>query len=51
MSQAFTYEDWKLQTQQEDEASGAANWKVVDKSKRYDYSLIRKRFNELVEIR
>lgn len=50
MSQALSYEDWKLQAQQEDEASGAVNWKMADKSKRYDYGVIRKRFDELVEI-
>jgi TAG lipase/steryl ester hydrolase/phospholipase A2/LPA acyltransferase len=46
-----TYEDWRLSAIEDDRTSGADEWKVQDKTKRYDYNIIRRRYDELVAIR
>lgn len=51
MAQAETYEDWRLAAQAEDERTGAAAWKAREESRRYDYAVIRRRIEELREVR
>jgi len=51
MSDAKTYEEWKQAALAEDERSGAARWREVDHSRRYDFQVIRLRYNELVHLR
>jgi len=46
-----TYEEWVADALVKDEASGAAEWKRTDESDIYDYRIIRRRFEELKEIR
>ena len=51
MENATTYEEWKAAAIAEDERSGAAAWKRVDESSRYDYRVIRRRLEELRRVR
>lgn len=51
MQQAGSYAEWAAAAQAEDERTGAAKWKAKDESRRYDYKVIRKRFDELHEVR
>jgi TAG lipase/steryl ester hydrolase/phospholipase A2/LPA acyltransferase len=51
MKQATSYEEWKQAAIAEDERSGAARWKNDDRSRRYDYEVIRSRFDEIREVR
>ena len=51
MSEVMSYEQWKSEAKENDKKSGADNWKHVEKTGRYDYSVIRKRYDELIEIR
>lgn len=46
-----TYEEWKAWALAEDERSGADLWKLEDHSSLYDYRVIRRRYDELAEIR
>ncbi|MEM7411372.1 MAG: DUF3336 domain-containing protein [Myxococcota bacterium] len=46
-----TYEDWKRQALAEDASSGAEAWKSEQRTRLYDHDVIRRRFDELVEIR
>jgi NTE family protein len=51
MEQATTYEEWKAAALAEDERSGADAWRRTEKSRRYDYEVIRARLEELREVR
>jgi TAG lipase / steryl ester hydrolase / phospholipase A2 / LPA acyltransferase len=51
MAQAGSYEEWRAAAEAEDERSGAARWKAKDESRRYDYKVIRRRLEELREVR
>ena len=51
MSQARSYAQWSAAAQAEDERSGAADWKREDKTRRYDYRVIRRRLEELLEVK
>lgn len=51
MAQARTYEDWRIAAETEDERTGAAQWKAREESRRYDFRVIRRRLEELREIR
>jgi len=51
MAQARTYDEWRIAAQAEDEQTGAARWKAKDESRRYDYKVIRRRLEELREVR
>jgi len=51
MSQVLNYGEWKDNAEQMDDNSGATAWKNKETSRRYDYRVIRKRYDELVEIR
>jgi TAG lipase/steryl ester hydrolase/phospholipase A2/LPA acyltransferase len=45
------YDQWKSQAIQKDELSGAAGWRGREESTLYDYRVIRRRYDELREIR
>jgi len=47
LEDARTYEEWKAAALAHDERSGAARWRRVDQSRRYDYKVIRRRLEEL----
>lgn len=51
MDQAESYEDWSAAARAEDERTGAARWKALEESRRYDYKVIRRRLRELREVR
>lgn len=51
MDQATTYDEWKAAAIAHDERTGNARWKEVDESSRFDYKIIRRRLEELREIR
>jgi len=51
MAQARTYEEWRMAAAAEDERTGAARWKSKDESRRYDFKVIRRRLEELREVR
>jgi NTE family protein len=51
MMQASSYEEWKQAAIAEDERTGAARWKAEDRSRRYDYQVIRNRLDEIREVR
>lgn len=51
MAQARSYEDWRAAAEAEDERTGAAAWKAREESRRYDYKVIRRRLEELREVR
>src|SRR5262245_2215040 len=51
MEDARTYEEWKAAALAEDEQSGAAEWRKRDPSRRYDFRVIRLRYNELRQLR
>lgn len=51
MAQARTYEEWRAAAEAEDERTGAARWKAKDESRRYDFKVIRRRLEELREVR
>ncbi len=46
-----TYDEWKGWALAEDERSGADRWKASDRSSLYDYQVIRRRYEELIEVR
>ncbi len=48
---ATNYDEWKAAALADDERSGAAQWRREDRSRRYDYRVIRERFDELTELR
>jgi len=51
MRHARSYEEWKAAALAEDERTGAARWREIDRSRRYDYKVIRHRLEELREVR
>lgn len=51
MHRAESYEQWKTLAQAEDRRSGADAWKAEDRTRLYDYQVIRRRHDELVEVR
>jgi TAG lipase/steryl ester hydrolase/phospholipase A2/LPA acyltransferase len=51
MAQARTYDEWRAAAEAEDERTGASRWKAKDESRRYDYKVIRRRLEELREVR
>ena len=51
MQAAESYEDWRRYAIEPDQKSGAEDWKKSDKTNRYDYKTIRRRYDELVAIR
>ena len=46
-----SYDEWKAAALVEDARSGAAGWKRADESGRYDYRVIRRRYEELRRLR
>lgn len=51
MRQATSYEEWKQAAIAQDERTGAAEWKTEERSRRYDYQVIRARLDEIREVR
>ena len=51
MRDAQSYEAWKQAAIAEDERTGASRWKAEDRSRRYDYQVIRHRIDELRSLR
>ncbi len=51
MTDATTYDEWKQTALADDRASGAEAWKATQRTRLYDHEVIRRRFDELVEIR
>ncbi len=51
MDEAGSYEEWKQAAIEHDEESGAARWKAMDRSRRYDFVSIRERLDHLVHLR
>lgn len=45
------YDQWKTQALSKDRLSGAESWRTRDESTLYDYRVIRRRFDELSEVR
>jgi TAG lipase / steryl ester hydrolase / phospholipase A2 / LPA acyltransferase len=51
MDQARSYEEWKAAALAEDERTGAARWRQIDESTRFDYRVIRRRLEEVRKVR
>lgn len=51
MSDAHTYEEWKAAALADDERTGAAQWRRIDESRRYDYKVIRRRLQEVRQVK
>jgi len=51
MTDAKTYEEWKSWAQAEDARTGADRWKTQEPCSLYDHAVIRRRYEELVEVR
>ena len=51
MDEATSYDEWKLAAIEHDEHSGAARWKLLDQSTRYDFVSIRTRLDHLRNLR
>jgi len=51
MDEAASYDEWKLAAIEHDEESGAARWKRLDQSTRYDFVSIRTRLDHLRKLR
>ncbi len=51
MDEATSYDEWKLAAIEHDEESGAARWKLLDQSTRYDFVSIRARLDHLRKLR
>ena len=51
MDAATSYDEWKLAAIKHDEESGAARWKLLDQSTRYDFVSIRARLDHLRNLR
>jgi TAG lipase / steryl ester hydrolase / phospholipase A2 / LPA acyltransferase len=51
LDEAQTYQEWKAAALADDERTGAAEWRKRDPSRRYDFRVIRFRYNELCEIK
>ena len=48
---ATSYEQWRTEAQARDARTGAASWKADDRSDLFDHRVIRRRRDELVELR
>lgn len=51
LREARTYEEWKAAALLEDDQSGAAEWRRVDRSRRYDYQVVQKRLEEIRDVK
>ena len=51
MENAGTYEEWKVAALARDQRTGAARWRRVDESGRYDYNVIRRRLENIRQLR
>ncbi len=51
MPKPTTYAEWKAWAQEEDRRSGADLWRLEEQSDLYDHRVIRRRFDELCEVR
>lgn len=51
MSEPSSYEQWKAWAIAEDRRTGADRWKAEEESPLYDHAVIRRRYEEIVEIR
>ena len=51
MAQACSFDEWRAAAEAEDERTGSARWKAKDESRRYDFKVIRRRLEELREVR
>ena len=51
MADATSYAEWKHAAQAHDERTGAAAWRRVDESRRYDYRVIRRRLEEIRQLK
>ena len=51
MASATSYEEWQAAAIEHDEQSGAARWRKVDRSPRYDFNSIRARLDHLRNLR
>ena len=51
LADATTYEDWKHAALQEDQHGGGAAWRKEDRSSRYDYQAIRRRYNQITALK
>ncbi|TDJ22353.1 MAG: DUF3336 domain-containing protein, partial [Gammaproteobacteria bacterium] len=51
MENAGTYEEWKAAALAHDERTGAARWRQADESRRYDYKVIRRRLENIRQLR
>lgn len=51
MEEASNYAEWKAAAIAEDDRTGASAWRENDRSRRYDYEVIRKRLAELRDVR
>ena len=51
MSDARSYDEWKAAALAHDERSGAAEWRQVDEGRRYDYRVIRRRLEEVRQVK
>ena len=48
---AASYDQWRANAQAKDDQTGAAGWKADDRTDLFDYRVIRRRRDELVELR
>jgi TAG lipase/steryl ester hydrolase/phospholipase A2/LPA acyltransferase len=51
MSEAQSYDEWRSAALAHDERTGAAQWRRVDESRRYDYRVIRYRLDEIRDVK
>lgn len=51
MQVAESYKEWRRHAIELDKKSGADEWKKEDKTKRYDYLIIRRRYDELMQLK
>jgi NTE family protein len=51
LKNASTYDEWTVAAIADDEKTGAAKWKRLDESRRYDYQVIGRRLTEVKEVR
>ena len=51
MEDAGTYDEWKAAARARDQRTGAARWRRVDESGRYDYKVIRRRLENIRQLR
>jgi len=51
MEDAGSYEEWKAAALTYDERTGAGRWRRIDKSRRYDYGVTRRRLEKIRQLR